>query len=537
MFSITKKLLSTSCIKTSYRIYFDYLTNSTTAMRERLISILTVLSKPAVAIGGAVVIGAAIVGLAWHASLPQSGAYAAATVGPITEEVDVTGTVKAAHSTDLSFQTSGRVAVINVAVGDHVSASQTLVALDTSSQAASIALAKANLEAQQAKLDALTTGTRPEQLAIDQTAVTQAQNALTSAIQTAYATAHSAVFGSADQVFANATTPIATLTILPPNATNPIVGTADSERVALNATFATWQAALASATEDTETLAALSETNLASVQTFLNNVLTALSDGQELGSVSTTAFVGYQTSISGAETGVSGALTALIGADTGYKAANGGLTLAQAGATANDLAAQKAAVDAAQASLQAAQAAASQAVIVAPVAGTITAQNANLGQTVVPGVPLVSIIADGKYEADAQVSEADIAKVQLNDTVNVTSAAYPGVTFPATVTTVDPAASVDSNGVASYGVTVTFLNDDARLLPGLSANVHIITATKDSALLIPTTAIITNGDQKFVYVKTSKGSVQTPITTGIESANGMTEVTSGLSAGESVLSI
>ena len=134
------------------------------------------------------------------------------------------------------------------------------------------------------------------------------------------------------------------------------------------------------------------------------------------------------------------------------------------------------------------------------------------------------------------MSEADIAKVQLNDKVEVTSTAYPGVTFDAAVTTVNPAASMD-NGVASYGVTVTFLSDDARLLPGLSANLHIITAAKDSVLLIPTTAVITNGDQKFVYVKTSKGSLEVPITTGIESASGMTEVTSGLSAGDKVLSL
>jgi HlyD family secretion protein len=506
-------------------------------MRERFISILTVLSKPAIALGGAFTIGAVIVGVTWYgATAPLSGTYTPVTSGSITQEVDVSATVKAAHSTDLSFQTSGRVAAINVAVGDHVNAYQTLVALDGSSQAAATALAKANLEAQQARLDALTSGTRPEQLAIDQTAVAQAKNALTSALQTAYSTAHTAVFGSADQVFSNATTPIATLTVLPPSATNPIVGMADSERVALNATFSAWQTALASPTADTEMLATLSENNLASVETFLNNVLTALSDGQELGSVGTSAFVTYQTSISGAQAGVSGALTALIAADSAYKAANGGLTLAQAGATANDIAAQKAAVDAAQASLQAAEAAASQAVIVAPVAGTITAQNADLGETVVPGVPLVSIIADGKYQADAQVSEADIAKVKANDIVQVTFAAYPGATFDATVTTVDPAASMD-NGVASYGVTVTFVNDDDRLKPGLSANLHIITATTDNALLVPASAIITNGDQKFVYVKRAKGAVQVPVTTGIESANGMVQVTSGLSVGDNVLSI
>ncbi len=505
-------------------------------MRERFISALTILSKPAVALGGALSIGVLIIGFSWYAVVSSpSGTYTPVTVGSITEEVDVSGIVKAAHSTDLSFQTSGRVAVIRAAVGDHVEAWQTLVALDGSSQAAATALANANLEAEQAKLNSLVAGTRPEQLAIDETAVAQAKNTLTSALQTAYASANDAVYGRADQVFTNSTSPIATLTVLPPSATNPIVGQTEMERVALEQAFTSWRAMLASTTDDTESLTTSSETNLTSVASFLDDVMTALSDAQQFGSVGATTFVGYQTSINTGRSNVSAALSALISADTAYKAATGTLALAQAGATENDIAAQKAAVDAAQASVDAAVAAASQAVIMAPVSGTITAQNANPGETVVPGVPLVSMIADGNYQADAQVSEADIAKVEIGDKVTVTFSAYSGVTFDAIVTTVDPAASMNNANVASYGVTITFLNNDERLKPGLSANLHIITATKDAALLVPTSAIITNEDKKFVYVKTAKGAVQMPVTTGIESASGMTEIVSGLTAKDTVL--
>src|ERR1035437_328845 len=108
-------------------------------MRERFISILTVLSKPAVAIGGALVIGASIIGLAWYATTASSsGSSVSVNVGPITEEVDVSGIVKAAHSTDLAFQTSGRVASIRAQVGDHVNAWQTLIVLDNSSQLAAV---------------------------------------------------------------------------------------------------------------------------------------------------------------------------------------------------------------------------------------------------------------------------------------------------------------------------------------------------------------------------------------------------------------
>lgn len=497
-------------------------------MRERFISILTFISKPVVAIGGALVLGGAIVGFAWYAAtVSPSGAYVSATTGPITEEVDVSGVVKAAHSTDLSFQTSGRVAAIRVSVGDHVVTGQMLVALDSSSQAAAVALAKANLEAQQAKLASIVAGTRPEQLAIQKTAVAQAQNALTNALMTAYTNADDAVHAKADQLFTNPRNAAAQLAILVPDAT--LVNRVQAERIALEPVLSSWRDALAT-TEGAGSDTVTAEANLKIVASFLDDLMTALAETQPGGSITSATLVGYQTSVNTGRLNVSGTLSALVSADTAYKSAVGGLTLAQAGATQDDIAAQKAAVDAAQASVDAARASASQTVISAPVSGVITAQNADLGETVVPGVPLVSMIADGKYQADVQISEADIAKVKLNDTVDATFGAYPGATFPATVTTVNPAATA-SGGTSSYGVTVTFIENDPRLLPGLSANLRIRTATKGSALLVPTSAIMTDNDQKFVYVKDAKSVIETPVTTGITSATGMTEITSGLSAG------
>ena len=455
------------------------------------------------------------------------------TTGPITEEVDVSGTVQAAHSTDLSFQTAGRVVAIRVAVGDHVQAGQTLVALDDSSQAAAVALAKADLEAQQAKLDSLTAGTRPEQLAIDQTNVTQTENALESALQAAYTNADDAVHAKADQVFINPRSQNAELFFIVPDAV--LVNRVQMERVALEPLFSSLSAGLVSSTADIETTVIQSEANLKDIQSFLDDLTTLLAETQSSASVSASTLVGYQTTINAGRLNVSGALAGLISADTAYKAATGALTLAEAGATQNDLDAQKAAVDAAQASVSAAEAAESQTVIAAPVSGVITAQNANLGETLIPGIaPIVSMIADGKYQAVTEVSDTDIAKIKLNDMVEASFDAYPGVTFPATVTTVNPAALIN-NGVASYGITVTFLNNDPRLKPGLSANLRIIAATKNAALLVPTSALITNGDQTFVYAENAKGVLKIPVTVGIESADGRAEIISGLSTGESVL--
>ncbi len=501
-------------------------------MRERFLFVLNILSRPMIVIGGAIVIGIAVIGFTWYStSISPSGNFVSVAIGPITEEVDISGVVKAAHSTDLAFQTSGSVASVRVHVGDHVEAGQTLITLENTSQSAAVALAKANLEIQLAKLAALNAGTRSEQISIDQTAVTQTKLALESALSSAYANADDAVHAKADQVFTNTGSMNAQLAVLVPDET--LANRVQAERVTLNPLFSSWQVALVSPS-GSQDITNLSETNLRTIMVFLNDLTAALAEALPNGPISAVTLAGYQVNVNAGRLNVSGALSTLISADAAYEAAVGTLALAQAGATKNDIDVQKAAVNAAQASVAAAEALYAQTTIVAPVSGTITAQNANLGETVIPGTPLVSMITDGKYQVSAQIPEIDVGKIKVGDTVDITLIAYPDVTFAATVTTVDPAASMNS-GIASYGIKVTFLNNDQRLKPGLSANLRIITKTKSAALLVPTSAIITNGSQEFVYVKNTKNVARTPVTVGIESANGMTEIISGLSAGDQVL--
>ncbi|HUY62506.1 MAG TPA: efflux RND transporter periplasmic adaptor subunit [Candidatus Paceibacterota bacterium] len=502
-------------------------------MRDRFIAVLSFVSRPVVAIGGALIIGAAVLLYVWvTTSVAPSGVYAPVTTGSITEEVDVSGVVKAAHSTDLSFQIPGQVSATLVNVGDHVAAGQTLVTLDGASEAAALASAKANLEVQRANLASLQAGTRPEQLAIDETNATQAASALENAIQSAYVSADAAVHTDADQLFDNPLTTNPTLIIQVPDAM--LANRIQLERAALEPLFATWQTSLASAGSAPETAAATGEADLKTIATFLNDLASALAETPAGGSLTTATLASYEASVNTARTNVASALAALTAADTANKAAAGALTLAKAGATQDDLNAEQALVDAAQAAVASAQVAVNETALAAPVAGTITAQNADIGETVSPGVPLVSMVADGKYEADASIPQTDIAKVKLGAAVDVTFDTYPSVAFPATVTTIDPAATV-TNGVAAYGVTVTFTNDDPRVRAGMSGNLRIITATKDSVLQVPTSAVITDSAQQFVYVKGSAGPVETPVTTGIVSATGQTEITSGLTAGEEVL--
>ncbi|MDE1944355.1 MAG: efflux RND transporter periplasmic adaptor subunit [Patescibacteria group bacterium] len=479
--------------------------------------VLRFIAEPVVAVVLALALGTLLVGWAYLSTrATPAGATALVAKGPITETVNVPATIEAAHETSLAFEASGRVAAITVAVGDHVAAGQVLVSLDAGNQSAAVAAAQATLRMKQADLASLEAGTRPEDLAA-------AEAAVVAAVESAYVATDDAVHNRADLIF---NYPDQSPTLIFAN-DGSLKATVEKERGNLTTLFKDWQAAIGTLGNDNAAaVAAASEKNLVTVETFLDNASIAVSEALP-GQADPTTLAADKSSIATGRTNVAAAAAALA-------AAASTLTIKSTAASAEDIAAASAAVDAAQAAVAAAEATLGGTVLVAPVAGTITVQDANLGQTVVPGSPLVSMIADGKYQAVAQVAETDIAKVKVGDVATASLDAYPGAAFTGRVTTVDPAASV-AGGVSSYGVTITFDADDTRLAAGLPANLSIVTNEKPEVLSVPVSAVITDGSQAFVYVKGPSGPVKTPVTTGIRSAAGAVEISSGLTEGERVL--
>jgi RND family efflux transporter MFP subunit len=226
------------------------------------------------------------------------------------------------------------------------------------------------------------------------------------------------------------------------------------------------------------------------------------------------------------------------------------LTLKKSGATADQIAAQAAAVSQAQAGISAQEAAIVQAQanvqnfqaqldkysLTAPISGVISQYNAKLGQTVSPGVPVISMISSGKFQIETDVSEADVAKIKVGNQANITLDAYGnGIVFPAVVTAIDPAQTV-VNGISTYKVTLQFVKEDDRIKSGMTANVMIVTAEHKNVIAVPATEIITRGTNHFVLVDTGQAtSEERPVQIGITGANNFVEITAGLNDGDKIV--
>jgi HlyD family secretion protein len=127
-----------------------------------------------------------------------------------------------------------------------------------------------------------------------------------------------------------------------------------------------------------------------------------------------------------------------------------------------------------------------------PVNGVVIKRSVELGQTVAASLqaPELFVIAQNLSDMQVQVAidEADISRVRLDQKATFTVDAFAGREFTGTVSQVRKAATSTQN-VITYTVVVAFANADARLLPGMTANVRLITDTRDNVLKVPNAAL------------------------------------------------
>src|SRR5438046_1291905 len=204
--------------------------------------------------------------------------------------------------------------------------------------------------------------------------------------------------------------------------------------------------------------------------------------------------------------------------------------------------------------------------ITSPVDGEVISRNVDVWQTVAAiwQAPVIFTIANDltKMQIDANVAEADVGVVEVNQDVDFTVDAFPTSTFHGKVVQVRNAPITVQN-VVTYDTVIGVSNPDLKLKPGMTANVSVKIAHRDDALQIknaalryrpadatpaatrpPTPAVPGSprpggarerrGSERTVYVLLGSRPRPTQIKTGI-SDGVVTEVLEGLKEGDGVV--
>ncbi|MEI7741219.1 MAG: efflux RND transporter periplasmic adaptor subunit [bacterium] len=212
------------------------------------------------------------------------------------------------------------------------------------------------------------------------------------------------------------------------------------------------------------------------------------------------------------------------------------LKLKRASARSSDVDAALAELDAVKSSVADAEVGVTKTVLRAPVDGVITDISIDIGEVV--GVstnvnPVVTMIAAPPYVIEANIAEIDIPKIKLENGVDINFDAYQGNDFKGHVSEIYPAETV-VQGVIYYRIKVAFDDVGVLALPGMTANLKLIAASKDQALVVPYAAVIREGKVDYVRIPNGITFDKREVKVGIQSDTEV-EILSGVSEGDKVI--
>ena len=179
----------------------------------------------------------------------------------------------------------------------------------------------------------------------------------------------------------------------------------------------------------------------------------------------------------------------------------------------------------------------------APFDGVVTGLSVSAGDSVSRDDVLATIISKKLY-AKVLLNEVDAASVSVGQQTKVSFSAVEASDIPGIVSKIDTIGTV-SSGVVSYNAEIDFDDVPENLKPGMSADVEIILSEAKNVLYIPTSALRSDGNAKYVLIldasKKQEGATLTEdmfkkvaVTVGSSDAVS-TEIESGLNEGDVVM--
>jgi HlyD family secretion protein len=174
--------------------------------------------------------------------------------------------------------------------------------------------------------------------------------------------------------------------------------------------------------------------------------------------------------------------------------------------------------------------------------GVIAKKFTEVGELLLPGKQIVTVVNPNRIYVLATIDEVDVGRLKLGQPVSITVDAFPGEKFQGTVRRISPIVSGGKLETRTADVWIYFNTRESKIKPGMSADIEILVTTLQNVLSVPSQAVVERDGRKQVFV--AEGSPLKPgykalaklrpVEAG-ETNWSFTEITKGLSAGEYVI--
>ena len=408
--------------------------------------------------------------------------------------ITANGTVQAERSINLSPKASGVIEALLVVEGDRVTQNQVIAVMDDSNLRGDLLNAKGQLAQQQANLDRLVAGDRPEDIARAEAQLAEAE-----------ANLQELEVGNRPQDIAQATARLeqaeATLQLRD----------ADRRRY-----------------EELYDSGAISREEVDQKRTDWNVAVAEVREAEEALALQQAGARPEQIKQAAARVEQQRQTVAAL----------------RAGNRVEDIDQARAQVRSAQGTLQTIESQLQDTQVVAPFDGVVTQIYAELGAFVSPSMSggssesasssSILLLSSARNQVVVNLPESQIAKVRPGQAVTFQADAFSGEVFTGKVAHVATQASVSQN-VTSFEVEISIDEPATDALKiGMNVEAHFEVDTLENALLVPNAAVVRQSEGEGVYVLEGGVPVFQSIETG-DTADGHTEVMSGLEEGEPIL--
>lgn len=421
----------------------------------------------------------------------------------LNRTVSASGTVVSTTDLSLGFEQSKMIAQVNVRVGDVVKKGDVLASLSNGSERAAVASARGTLLAARARYNKVLEGSSSEEVKLAQVQLENARRTYLS-----------------EGLVAKPESPDTDVDVITPTISGTYVGVEGQYRIKLDTTA-----------QNTLEYSGLErgKIKVSDVSMYplgTKGLYVQFPSGSKDYFFSTTWIV----SIPNIESSSHIANKALV------EEKQAALDLTRATARQSDVDAALADVVVAQAGLDSATAALERTILRAPADGTITAVDVKVGEIPTTGTQAIALQDVSNLYLESNINESSIKSVAIGQPVTVTFDAFGLDTYYATVSSIDPAATIENN-VVNYKIKA-LLADPGTIRPGMTANMTILTAQIPDVLVLPFRTVTTVDGQSTVAFITDERKQKTlsrTVTLGLRGDGDMVEIQQGLAEGDKVL--
>ena len=172
--------------------------------------------------------------------------------------------------------------------------------------------------------------------------------------------------------------------------------------------------------------------------------------------------------------------------------------------------------------------------VVSPLDGVVLDRSVTVGQTIDPSVRLFRVADLTHLLAQAEVHEADLAKVRRGQLARIRVLPFPDQVYSGRVVRLADAIDPERRTLL---VWIEVQNTpDRRLKPEMFAQVDLVVARLSSAVVVPNEAVQMNGPERFVFVQNGESFVRQNVVVG-ERDDRYTAILSGLVPGDEVVTV